>query len=76
MLKNAKDECATEALEIATYDSLEAAAIAADDAETVKLAVAHRKQEERMLADLRTQVALLTKQTFEERTGETAAVAA
>ncbi len=76
MLKNAKDECATEALEIATYDGLEAAAIAAGDAETAKLAVAHRKQEERMLGDLRTQVALLSKQAFEDRTGETAKVAA
>ena len=76
MLKNAKDECATEALEIATYDGLEASAIAAGDKETVKLAVAHRKQEERMLADLRTQVAILAKQAFEDRTGETAAVAA
>lgn len=75
-LKNAKDACATEALEIATYDGLEAAAIAAGDKETVKLAVEHRKQEERMLADLRTQVALLAKLTFEQRTGETAKAAA
>ncbi len=76
MLKNAKDECATEALEIATYDGLEAAAIAAGDTKTTKLAVEHRRQEERMLADLRTQVALLAKQAFEDRTGETAAAAA
>jgi len=52
MLKNAKDECATEALEIATYDALEATAQAAGDTKTAKLAADHRKQEEKMLADL------------------------
>src|SRR3954463_14788455 len=68
LLKNAKDECATEALEIATYDGLErlprrprgegAARRAGGprrlgDEETAELAVRHREQEERMLADLR-----------------------
>jgi ferritin-like metal-binding protein YciE len=72
MLKNARDECATEALEIATYDALEATAIAAGDAKTAKLASDHRKQEERMLADLRKQIGLLAKQTFESRTDERA----
>jgi ferritin-like metal-binding protein YciE len=72
MLKNAKDECATEALEIATYDALEATAIAAGDAKTAKLAADHRKQEERMLADLRKTIGVLAKQTFEARTDEKA----
>lgn len=76
MLKNAKDECATEALEIATYDGLEAAAKAAGDSRTAELAVRHREQEERMLADLRKQVARLSAQTFETRVGESAKVAA
>lgn len=76
MLKNAKDECATEALEIATYDGLEAAARAAGDSKTAELAVRHRKQEERMLADLREQVARLSTITLEDRTGERAKVAA
>jgi ferritin-like metal-binding protein YciE len=75
MLKNAKDECATEALEIATYDALEATAVAAGDSKTAKLAVDHRKQEERMLADLRKQIGLLAKQTFEARTDERAQAA-
>jgi ferritin-like metal-binding protein YciE len=53
LFKNAKDECATEALEIATYDGLEALAQAAGDTQTARLAARHRADEERMLADLR-----------------------
>src|SRR5688572_12653000 len=34
LLKNARDECATEALEIATYDAIEALAESLDDTET------------------------------------------
>ena len=75
MLKNAKDECATEALEIATYDALEAAAQAAGDTRTAKLAADHRKEEERMLTDLRQHITRLARQTFESRTGMKAAVA-
>lgn len=73
MLRNARDEVATEALEIALYDALEAAANAAGDADTAKLAVAHRKQEERMFADLRTEIAKLAVAAYEDRTGEKAA---
>ena len=69
MLKNARDECATEALEIATYDVLETVAKAAGDNPTAKLAADHRKQEERMLADLRAVIARLAVDTFESRTG-------
>jgi ferritin-like metal-binding protein YciE len=53
LLRNARDECASEAFEIATYDELEAAARAVSDADTAELAARHRQQEERMLADLR-----------------------
>ncbi len=53
LLKNAKDECATEALEIATYDAIEALATQLDETEIADLAVRHRAEEERILADLR-----------------------
>ena len=56
LLKNAKDECATEALEIATYDALAAVARAAGDDETVAIARRHRAEEERMLAGLRAEI--------------------
>lgn len=60
LLKNAKDECATEALEIATYQALEALAEAVGDEKTASLALTHRLQEERMLADLRELIPSLT----------------
>lgn len=50
VLKNAKDACATEALEIATYTALERLARAVGDNETADLAVSIRADEERMLA--------------------------
>jgi ferritin-like metal-binding protein YciE len=50
VLKNAKDTCATEALEIATYLALEELAKRVNDDETVKLAREIRREEERMLA--------------------------
>ena len=76
MLKNARDEAATEALEIALYDALEAAATAAGDSRTAKLAVDHRKQEEKMLGDLRKQIARLAVATFEDKTDTKAAATA
>lgn len=60
LLKNAKDECATEALEIATYDALEQMARQGGDTETARLAADHRADEERMLATLREQLPPLT----------------
>jgi len=69
LLKNAKDECATEALEIATYDALEALAEAVDDTETAKLARSHRADEERMLAALRELIPTLTNATVAARAG-------
>ena len=53
LLENARDEVATEALEIAIYDSLEALAHAVGDDSTARLAARHRAQEERMLEQLR-----------------------
>ena len=56
LLKNAKDECATEALEIATYDALERLAIGVGDKKTAELAASIRGDEERMLANLRKEI--------------------
>jgi ferritin-like metal-binding protein YciE len=53
LFKNAKDEIASEALEIATYDGLEALATTLGDETTAALARAHRAQEERTLDELR-----------------------
>ena len=53
LLKNARDECASEAFEIALYDAIEALAQSLDDEPTATLAANHRADEERMLADLR-----------------------
>jgi ferritin-like metal-binding protein YciE len=49
VLKNAKDACATEALEIATYIALEHLARAAGDTQTAELAASIRADEEAML---------------------------
>ena len=49
VLENAKDACAAEALEIATYTALEHLARAAGDEETADLAASIRTDEERML---------------------------
>jgi hypothetical protein len=53
LFKNARDECATEAIEIATYDAIEALATQLGEDEIAQLARDHRADEERMLADLR-----------------------
>jgi ferritin-like metal-binding protein YciE len=68
LLKNAKDEAAAEALEIATYDALEEAANAVGDEETAKLAAANRRDEEKMLADLRKLLPDLTRAAVAART--------
>jgi len=60
VLKNAKDACATEALEIATYTSLERLAKAAGDDETEKLAASILADEERMLARVLREIPKLT----------------
>jgi ferritin-like metal-binding protein YciE len=60
VLKNAKDACATEALEIATYTALERLARAVADDETARLAASIRADEERMLARLLREIPALT----------------
>jgi ferritin-like metal-binding protein YciE len=69
LLKNAKDECATEALEIATYDAIETLARELGDTETAKLAARHRADEERMLAALRELLPNLARAAAASRTG-------
>lgn len=49
VLKNAKDACATEALEIATYTALERLARSVGDEKTARLAAAIRADEDKML---------------------------
>jgi ferritin-like metal-binding protein YciE len=60
VLKNAKDACATEALEIATYTAIERLARAVDDDETAELAASIRADEERMLARILREIPTLT----------------
>ncbi len=60
VLKNAKDACATEALEIATYTALERLARAVGDDTTVKLAASIRSDEEKMLARVMREIPKLT----------------
>jgi ferritin-like metal-binding protein YciE len=60
VLKNAKDSCAAEALEIATYIALERLATDVDDERTAKLAASIREDEERMLERLRAELPKLT----------------
>src|SRR3954471_21079811 len=67
--KNAKDEGATEALEIATYDALEALAREAGDSTTADLAPRHRADEERMLDALRELIPDLTYAAIAARAG-------
>jgi len=60
VLKNAKDACATEALEIASYTALERLARSAGDDTTAQLAQSIRSDEERMLARVLREIPKLT----------------
>jgi ferritin-like metal-binding protein YciE len=60
ILKNAKDACATEALEIATYTAIERLAHEVGDDETLALAASIRADEERMLARILREIPKLT----------------
>src|SRR3954469_4127069 len=60
VLKNAKDACATEALEIATYTALERLAKDVGDDKTAKLAASIRADEEKMLARVLREIPKLT----------------
>jgi ferritin-like metal-binding protein YciE len=60
VLKNAKDACATEALEIATYTALERLAGNVGDTETARLAASIRADEEKMLQRILRELPKLT----------------
>ena len=60
VLKNAKDACATEALEIATYTAIERLASSVGDEETAKLAASIRAEEEKMLERILREIPKLT----------------
>ena len=60
VLKNAKDACATEALEIATYTSIERLARSVGDEQTAKLAASIRADEEKMLERILREIPKLT----------------
>jgi ferritin-like metal-binding protein YciE len=60
VLKNAKDACAAEALEIATYTAIERLATATGDTATARLAASIRRDEEAMLARLEREIEPLT----------------
>ena len=60
VLKNAKDACASEALEIATYTAIERLATAIGDDETARLAASIRADEEKMLQRVLREVPKLT----------------
>src|SRR4051812_15266135 len=60
VLKNAKDASATEALEIATYTSIERLANDVRDEETARLAASIRADEERMLETILKEIPKLT----------------
>ncbi len=60
VLKNAKDACATEALEIATYTAIERLARFVGDDETARLAASIRADEEKMLQRVLREIPKLT----------------
>ena len=60
VLKNAKDACASEALEIATYTAIERLARTVGDDETADLAERILADEERMLARIMREIPKLT----------------
>jgi len=64
VLKNAKDACASEALEIATYTAIERLAQKVGDDETVKLAASIRADEEKMLERILREIPKLTDAVF------------
>lgn len=61
VLKNAKDACASEALQIATYTALERLARLVGDEKTAKLAASIRADEEQMLERIMREIPALTK---------------
>jgi ferritin-like metal-binding protein YciE len=64
LLRNARDECASEALEIAMYDAIEAFARQLGDESTASLAASIRSDEERALDTLREAIPDLVDDVF------------
>jgi ferritin-like metal-binding protein YciE len=60
VLKNAKDACATEALEVAAYTAIEQLARRAGDDQTAELAASIREDEEQMLERILRELPTLT----------------
>ena len=69
LLKNARDEVVTEALEIAIYDAIEALARDLGDEPTARLAARHRAEEEKMLGELRDHIPHLAHAVAQVRSG-------
>ena len=69
LLKNARDEVVTEALEIAIYDVIEALAKSIGDNATARLAASHRADEETMLGELREHLPRLAEAVAQARAG-------
>jgi ferritin-like metal-binding protein YciE len=70
VLKNAKDTCASEALEIATYTALEQLARALDDELSADLAASIRAQEEQMLERVLKEIPHLTDAVLDAQRGD------
>jgi ferritin-like metal-binding protein YciE len=73
VLENAKEACAAEALEIATYTALEHLARAAGDEATADLATSIRADEERMLARVTRELPKLARAVVGDRTDDAVA---
>jgi ferritin-like metal-binding protein YciE len=70
LLRNARDEAASEAFEIAAYDALEQLARRAGDDLTARLAADHRADEERMLETLRGEIPRLADAVVDAEVGD------
>jgi ferritin-like metal-binding protein YciE len=75
VVKNAKDACATEALEIATYTGIERLAESIGDKQTAKLAASIRAEEQRMLDSLLEEIPKLVSWVLDADTRGKAAAA-
>jgi ferritin-like metal-binding protein YciE len=64
LVRNARDECASEALEIATYDAIEEFARKLGDDTTAELAANIRADEERVLGELRKAIPTLVDDVY------------
>jgi ferritin-like metal-binding protein YciE len=76
VLKNAKDAAATEALEIATYTSIERVAKAAGDDKTAQLAASILADEEKMLARILREIPQLTSTVIGDKSFDVASTGA